>query len=39
MDTSVVIPAIFVQATGDLIKPQLGGVTATLVSVADRDLL
>jgi cysteine-rich repeat protein len=39
VDASIVIPAIFItQATGDLIKGQLGvGVTATLVSVADRD--
>ena len=39
VDASIVIPAVFIlQATGNLIKGQLGvGVTATLVSVADRD--
>ena len=39
MDPSILIPAVFIpKATGDLIKGQLGaGVTATLVSPADRD--
>jgi cysteine-rich repeat protein len=39
VDASILIPAVFItQGTGDLIKGQLGGgVTATLVSVADRD--